>query len=604
MKELLQILGYLRHYKVPLFLSIVSNILMAVFVVVSIPTIIPFFQILFDRVPEAPAEQPAFSINQIEAFAQYHFASLIEQRGRDGALTLVCIALAVLFLLKNFFRYMAMFFMAIVRNGIVADLRQQLFDKYIDLPLAFFSGEKKGDLISRITTDVQEIEFSVLGMLQALFREPIVIIGSVAFMLWISPSLTLFVLVLILFTILVIGGISRTLKRKSLAAQRSIGNLVAITEESLQGMRIIKGFNAQELQEQKFARENNTYRRLLTRILWRRDLSSPLSEFLGIAVVSVLLWYGSQQVFQQAITPEIFFAFLFAFFNVIDPGKNFSTAYYHVQKGMGAMHRINEILDLPDRIHQKPDGIALQEFRESIEFRNVAFRHKGSDTWALQKINIRINKGQVVALVGSSGSGKSTLADLIPRFHDVTEGEILVDGINIKDYKLKTLRAQMGIVSQDAILFNDSIRNNIIFSSAGKSEQDILSAARNAHAHMFITEAPQGYDTIIGDRGMKLSGGERQRLTIARALLKNPPILILDEATAALDSESERLVQQALERVMEGRTSIVIAHRLSTIQHADVIYVLKEGEIVESGTHAELLQRDGEYQKFIRLQAV
>lgn len=604
MKAIRQILGYLRSYKLPLFLSILSNILMAIFVVVSIPTIIPFFQILFDRVPDIPAEAPELTFRTAEAWANYQFAGLIESQGRTGALTVVCIAIAVLFFLKNFFRYMAMFFLAIVRNGIVSDIRQQLFDKYIDLPLAFFSGEKKGDLISRITTDVQEIEFSILGMLQAVFREPIVILGSIGFMIYISPELTLFVAVLLAFTIVVIGFVSRTLKRKSLAVQRSIGKLVAITEETLQGMRIVKGFNAQDLQEKKFSRENHNYRHLLTRILWRRDLSSPLSEFLGIAVVSILLWYGSQQVFLDTLSPEVFFAFLFAFFNVIDPSKTISTAYYHIQKGMGAMERINEILDLPDRIQQKPDGIALTDFRESIELRNVSFRHKGSDTWALKGVNLTIRKGQVVALVGSSGSGKSTLVDLIPRFHDVTEGEILVDGVNIKDYKLKSLRSQMGIVSQEAILFNDTIRNNIIFSSIGKSEQEMMSAAKNAHAHEFIAHAPEGYDTIIGDRGMKLSGGERQRLTIARALLKNPPILILDEATAALDSESERLVQQALERVMEGRTSVVIAHRLSTIQHADVIYVLKEGEIVESGTHAELIESEGEYRKFIRLQAV
>jgi subfamily B ATP-binding cassette protein MsbA len=441
-------------------------------------------------------------------------------------------------------------------------------------------------------------------MLQAVFREPIVIIGSIAFMIYISPQLTLFIAVLLVFTVLVIGGVSRTLKRKSLAVQKSIGSLLAITEETLQGMRIVKGFNAQDLQEKKFSRENTHYRRLLTRILWRRDLSSPLSEFLGIAVVAILLWYGSHQVFRQDLTPEVFFAFLFAFFNVIDPSKTFSTAYYHIQKGMGAMHRINEILDLPDRIPQKTDAIAMDQFRGSIEFRNVSFQYKGSDAWALRDVNITVKKGQVVALVGSSGSGKSTLVDLIPRFHDVTGGEILIDGVNIRDYAISSLRKQMGIVSQDAILFNDTIRNNIVFSSTEKREEEITEAAKHAHAHDFITQSPGGYGTVIGDRGMKLSGGERQRLTIARALLKNPPILILDEATAALDSESERLVQKALERVMQGRTSIVIAHRLSTIQHADVIYVLKEGEVVEQGTHAQLLERDGEYQKFIRLQAV
>ena len=406
MKEVRQILGYLRKYKLALFLGIFSNILMAVFVVVSIPTIIPFFQILFDRAPEISAQKPDFSFGNLETYANYQFGRMIEHFGRNKALTIVCIALTVIFFMKNFFRYMALFFLAIVRNGIVADIRQQIFDKYIDLPLAYFSGEKKGDLISRITTDVQEVESSVIGMLHAVFREPIVIVGSIAFMIYISPQLTLFIAILLAFTVLVIGGVSRTLKRQSLEVQRRIGSLVSITEETLQGMRIVKGFNAQNLQEQKFRRENTSYRRLLTRIIWRRDLSSPLSEFLGIAVVSLLLWYGAQQVFADSITPEVFFAFLFAFFNVIDPSKTISNAYYHIQKGMGAMHRINEVLDLPDRIERSPDAMQMTDFREGIEFRNVSFRYKGSDTWALRNVDLKIPKGQVVALVGSSGLWK------------------------------------------------------------------------------------------------------------------------------------------------------------------------------------------------------
>ncbi len=603
MKEFLQIVGYLRNYKAPLFLSILMNVLMALFMVVSIPAVIPFFQILFDRVPQI-AEMPELTLSNLEQYGNYKFSELIRIHGRNKALTWVCFVLVFLFFMKNLCRYLAMFFMAIVRNGIVRDIRQQLFSKYIGLPLSFYSGEKKGDLISRITTDVQEIEFSVLGMLQAIFREPVVIIGSIAFMIYVSPHLTLFAAALVAITVLIMGWIARTLKRKSLAAQRSIGSLVSTTEESLQGMRIIKGFNAQELQERKFAEENNRYRRLLTRILWRRDLSSPLSEFLGIVVVSVLLWYGSQRVFEQALSPEIFFAFLFAFFNVINPAKAFAQAYYHVQKGMGAMQRINEIIDIRSLDAEVKTEIPFPGFRDHIEFRNVSFRYSDTDTWVLQNINLRIGKGQVVALVGSSGSGKSTLADLVPRFHDVTEGTIFIDGVDIRKYARNSLREHMGIVSQEAILFNDTIRNNILFSTTGKTEDDIHMAARHANAHDFIMDTPNGYDTVIGDRGMKLSGGERQRLAIARALLKNPPILILDEATAALDSASERAVQEALEHVMEGRTSIVIAHRLSTIQHADRIFVLRDGVIVEQGTHEELTGSDGEYQKFLRLQVV
>jgi len=496
-----------------------------------------------------------------------------------------------------------MFFMAFARNGVVRDLRKKLFDKYLDLPFAYFSNERKGDLISRITTDVQEIESSILRVLETTFREPIIIIGSVSFMLLISPKLTGFVFVLIIFTVFIIGGVSRTLRRKSRYAQDMLANIVSIVEESLGGIRIIKAFNGEKLQDSKFSEQNDGYMHLLTRILWRRDLSSPLSEFLGITVVVVLLWYGSKQVFSGELIAETFFAFLFAFYNVISPAKSFSSAYFFIQKGLASVDRLNEIYALENPISNAPDSQGIKEFNGAIEFQNVSFTYPGSEVRVLKDINLTIKKGQIVALVGSSGSGKSTLADLIPRFHDPTEGKILIDGLDVRKYVISDLREQIGVVSQEAILFNDTIRNNISFSEEAKDQNSIIKSAEYANAHEFILETEKGYDTVIGDRGMKLSGGQRQRLTIARALLKNPPILVLDEATAALDSESEKLVQDALEHVMTGRTSVIIAHRLSTIRHADTIFVLKEGRIVEQGTHDELLNRDGEYKKFVGLQA-
>lgn len=602
MKEIRQLLGFVKDYKGYVALNIVSNILMALFMVVSIPALIPFLQILFDRSP-AVVEPQEFSFGNLEPWVQYQFSQLLTNNTKEEALAMVCVALVAIFFFKNFFRYMSMFFMAFVRNGIVRDIRKRLFDRFLDLPFSYFSTERKGDLISRITADVQEIEFSILRVLETTFREPIVIIGSVGFMLVISPQLTLFVFALILFTVFIIGGISRSLRKKSRTAQNKLANIISVVEESLGGMRIIRAFNGSALQEDKFNVENESYRHHMLRIFWRRDLSSPLSEFLGVTVVVVLLWYGSKLVFNDQLGPETFFAFLFAFYNVISPSKSFSAAYYSIQKGLASMDRINEIMAAVNPIADKPDARPLKSFEDCIEFRNVTFRYPGSEVEVLKNINLKIRKGQIIALVGSSGSGKSTLADLVPRFHDPTSGSILIDGVDIRDYLVADLRNAMGIVSQEAILFNDTIRNNIQFSKEERPMDDVIKAAEYANALEFIEETEAGFDTEIGERGMKLSGGQRQRLTIARALLKNPPILILDEATAALDSESERLVQSALDHVMEGRTSIIIAHRLSTIRHADAIYVMKEGEIVEYGTHEELQEMDGEYNKFVRLQA-
>jgi len=470
------------------------------------------------------------------------------------------------------------------------------------LPLAFFTRGKKGDLMARISTDVNEIEYSILNVMESLFKEPIVIIGSIMFMLFTSVSLTLFVFVLIIFTAVIVGRISRNLKRQSKVVQQQASDLMIHVEESLNGMRIVQGFNAQEYQQSRFGSISDNYRRLLTRIMYRRDLSSPLSEVLGITIVSVLLWYGARLVFRAELQPETFFAFLYAFFNVIAPSKSFSSAYYHIQKGLAAVDRVNEVLHNTEEIKQADNAKPITSFQKEIEFKNVGFHYLKDGEWVLQHINLRIPKGQVVAIVGSSGSGKSTLVDLLPRFHDVSEGSIVIDGTDIRDVNIKQLRSLMGIVNQDPVLFHDTLFNNIAFGNPNATLDEVIAVAKIAQIHDFIMSTPRQYDTIVGDRGSTLSGGERQRMTLARALLMNPPILILDEATASLDSKSERQVQEALARVMEGRTSIVIAHRLSTIQYADQIIVLQDGRIVETGDHASLMQRQGEYAKFVGLQ--
>lgn len=443
-----------------------------------------------------------------------------------------------------------------------------------------------------------------MGVMEALVREPIVITGSLAYMLWVSPALTGFVFGLLLFSGIIIGGIGKSLRKQSGEAQSRLGLLMSLVEETLGGLRIIKGFNAEQWQAERFGHENDGYARAITRLSRRRDLASPLSEFLGIAIASVLLWYGAKQVFAGHITGPTFITFLYAFYSITEPAKAFSAATYSIRKGMGALERVEAVLGAPVSIRDSDTALAVQHFEEKIEFRNVSFHYANAERGALESINLEIKKGKIVALVGASGAGKSTMADLLPRFYDPTEGQILLDGKDIRELRLRDLRGLMGIVSQEAILFNDTVRNNIAFSTAEASAQEVEAAAKAANAHEFILQLPEGYDTNIGDRGSKLSGGQRQRLTIARALLKNPPILILDEATSALDSESEKLVQAALERLLENRTALVIAHRLSTVQHADEIIVLDAGRIVERGNHESLMREGKIYRKLVELQAL
>ena len=604
MQSFWRLLGYIRNYRLNVGLNILCNILTAFFTVASLPLMIPFLRILFDQTQ--PPQQPvlfAWDAEVIQAYFQYHFGLFIQQQGKETGLVYVCGLILASFFLKNFFRYFSLFFMAPVRNGIIRDLRKQLFDKLLLLPLAYFSDERKGDLISRITADVQEVEWSILNVLEAVFREPLIIIGSLGIMLLISPYLTFFVFILIIFTALVIGGIGKTLRKPSGVVQEKLGQIVSITEEALSGLRVIKGFNAQQYQRDKFGTVNNDYRRALTHLLWRKDLASPLSEFLGITVVAVLLWYGSRSVFSAQMDAATFLSFIMAFYYVIDPSKSLTRAVYNIQKGVAAMERVERVLDAPKVIPEPAKPTPLTAFSHQIEYRNVSFRYTPDGPNVLSDIKVKLAKGQALALVGASGAGKSTMADLLPRFYDVAEGSILLDGTDIREYRLQDLRSLIGIVTQESILFNDTIYNNIVFGLPGVTEKEVIEAARIANAHEFILAAG-GYHTMIGDRGSKLSGGQRQRLTIARAILKNPPILVLDEATSSLDSESEKLVQQALVELMKNRTSIIIAHRLSTIQHADEIIVLDQGRVIERGNHAQLMAQSGEYRKLVALQKV
>ncbi len=601
MSSFWRLLKYVRNYRINAILNIVFNLLYVVFSTLSIGLLWPFLKVLFSSIPQQ-VDPVSFAWNKeaIAGFLQYQFVSFITEHGQAKALTMICISIVVVFFLKNLFRYLAIMMMASVRTGVVRDIRQQLFQKMVQLPLSYFSEKRKGDIMARMTADVQEIEWSVLNAIEAIFREPIMIIVSLAILLLMSAKLTFFVFILLIITAVLIGGVGKTLKRKSAIAQELLGGLLSTLEETLGGLRIIKGFTAQNQVAKVFGKENNAYRDTMTQLLWRKDLSSPLSEFLGVSVFVVLLWYGAQEVFEGQLEAAAFMVYLGIFYQIINPAKSFSTAYYNVQKGIAASERVGEILGAPIAIKNQENPIAIESFKDEIMFDSVSFAY--TDQPVLSNINLTIKRGQTLAIVGPSGGGKSTIADLLMRFYEVSQGAILIDGVNIKSYDINQLREQMGIVSQDPILFNDTVFNNIAFGIENATEQHVIEAAKVANAHDFITELPNGYQTNIGDRGDKLSGGQKQRITIARALLKNPPILILDEATSSLDAASEKLVQDALINVMEGRTSFVIAHRLSTIRYADTIIVLQDGRIVESGNHEELVSKGGSYSKLAKLQ--
>ena len=606
MKYFRKIIKYTYPYKNFAFLNILFNILYAIFNVLSVLAFIPVLNILFKQENKVALRPIYTGFSNIGSYGKdifYYFISQnIEDKGSVNTLLLICLLAFLLFFFKNLFRYLASYVLVFLRNGTVKDLRDGLYHSIIELPISYFSEKRKGDIIARMTSDVQEVENSFLTSLEAIVREPLTIVISLTMMLIISLKLTLFILILLPVSGFIISAISKKLKANSLKAQRETGNFLSFIEETLTGLRIIKSFNAENTIKRKFNNSTEKFKNLMTSVLHRKMLASPMSEFLGSTTIIAILWYGGKLVLEDKslLKPEEFLTYIMLFYTILNPVKAITTAYYNIQKGDASAERIMEILEAKNEIIDKPNAINKTGFKSEIEFKNIYFKYK--DDYVLKDFSLIIPKGKTIALVGKSGSGKSTLANLITRFYDVNKGSILIDGKNIKDISKKSLRNLMGIVTQDSILFNDTVINNLKLGADNASENQIKEAAEIANAYEFIKDLPNQFETNIGDSGNTLSGGQKQRLSIARAVLKNTPIMILDEATSSLDTESEQLVQKALEKMMQNRTSLVIAHRLSTIQKADVIVVMKEGEIVEQGKHRELLAEKGEYYKLVNMQ--
>lgn len=606
MKKFLKIFRFVYPYKWYAVGNIICNILGSLFGLLSFVAMIPFLQILFKTTEfvSAKAEVTDSFIGNLKASFNSLIVNTINDHGASYALMIIIIIVIFASLLKNLFVYLSLWFLSPMRQGVVEDIRNELFRKIMILPIGYFSDERKGDIISKMTNDVNEVEVSIVRSLEMFFRDPITIIVYLVSLILMSPGLTLFVFVLLPISGFIIGRIGRNLKKSSFKGQKRMGSLLSILEEALGGLRIIKAFNAEEKVTSKFENTNSFYTLLMVKMSRRRDLASPVSEFLGTIVVALVLWYGGSMVLNgtSSLNGAGLIVYVGMFYMIINPAKSFSTAYFNIIKGLASAERIETILGAETKIKNKENPKEIKQFESCIEYRNVNFKYEND--YVLKNINLKIEKGKTIALVGQSGSGKSTFVDLLPRFYDVEEGEILIDGINIKDYSLESLRAIMGNVNQEPILFNDTFYNNIAFGLNLSSMEDVINAAKIANAHDFIIATSNGYYTNTGDRGNKMSGGQRQRVSIARAMVKNPPIMILDEATSALDTESEKLVQDAIENLMLNRTSIVIAHRLSTVRNADMICVFHEGAIVEQGKHEELIALNGIYTKLYNLQTL
>ena len=595
---------FIKPYKRYVVLAFVFNLLGAIFGAFQFAALQPVLEVLFGihkEVIAKPAEW-ALTVDSIKNNIMYELTDIIQKFGPEKALVYIGVFLIIMVFLKVLFTYLALYVLVPLRNGVVRDIRNQIYLKILELPIGFFSEERKGDIIARMTGDVQEIDNSIMSSLEMLLKEPLIILTSLIFMVYMSWSLTLFVFLLLPVVGYLIGKVGKSLKKPSMRGQNKMGELLSTIEESLSGLRIIKAFNAEKKVRDYFKKQNTEYYNIMNSLMWRRYLAHPMSEFLGTAVIVIVLWYGGKLVLSNNsdLSAAGFLVYLVFFYSIINPAKSFTTAFYAIQKGLASMERIDKVMMAENNIVDKENPLAVKTFTSQIEYKDVTFRYNEDDV--LKKVNLTIPIGKTVALVGQSGSGKSTFVDLLPRFYDVSGGEILVDGIDIRDYKIADLRGLMGNVNQDPILFNDTFFNNISFGLEHATLEQVENAAKVANAHDFIIATTEGYQSNIGDRGGKLSGGQRQRVSIARAVLKNPPILILDEATSALDTESEKLVQEALENLMKNRTSIVIAHRLSTIKNADLICVFHEGEIVERGNHEELLAVDGIYRKLYGMQ--
>ena len=608
MKEFLNVLRrFVPPYKKYLILSVVFNILSAILNIFSFAALIPILQILFQTSDAATAtELMAWDWTNIQAVLMnnmnYYVNGLIAEWGQTTTLLFIGLFLAATTFLKTGAYFLSAATIIPIRTGVVRDIRNQLYEKITSLPLGFFSEERKGDIIARMSGDVQEIENSIMASLEMLFKNPILIVSYFAALIFISWELTLFTLIIVPIMGWFMGWVGRKLKAQSIQAQALWSDTMSQVEETLGGLRIIKAFCAEKRMNRRFDSINSAYRNDIMRVNIRQSSAHPMSEFLGTIMIVIVLWFGGILVINNhTLSGPIFIYYMVMLYSIINPLKGFSKAGYNIPKGLASMERVDKILMAENDIKEPEQPKHLQSFEHQIEFRHVSFRY--GEQWVLKDINLVIPKGKTIALVGQSGSGKSTLVDLIPRYYDVQEGEVLIDGINVKDLGIYDLRQLIGNVNQEAILFNDTFRNNISFGVTSATQEQIEEAAKIANAYDFITASEQGFDTNIGDRGGRLSGGQRQRVSIARAILKNPPILILDEATSALDTESERLVQDALERLMKTRTTVAIAHRLSTIKNADEICVLHDGKIVERGTHEELLASDGYYKKLHEMQS-
>lgn len=594
MKGLFRIVKLLHPYRFSLLGFGFLTFLSILFSVVSLTMVIPFLQVLFDRV-EAPTVKPEISMNiqSILDTVYYYLGQNVVEGNKATILFMLCISVVVLFFLKNFLTYLSLHILAPMRTGVISTLRQKVYYKVCELPLSYFSEQRKGDIMNRMSSDVVEVEWSIMNSIVSCMRDPFVVIAYLVMMFVFSPRLSLFILILLPVSAIIIGGIGKTLKSATFNGQKILSDIMVIFEETLGGIRIVKAFRAEDKLKKSFDEKNENFARIGNSIFRKRSLSSPMSEFLGSIVIAVVMWFGGKLVLNEQLNPEVFITYIAMFSQVISPAKAFSASFYNLQKGIVSLDRIEEITNTENTLVDKPNAKKITQFSDKISLENIVFGYETRPV--IQGINLEIPKGKTIALVGESGAGKSTLADLTARFYDVQGGQVKIDGTDVRDIELDSLRQLMGIVPQQAILFNDTIANNIAFGEENIDLNRVIEAAKLANAHEFILQTEKGYETNIGDQGLKLSGGQRQRIAIARALYKNPSILILDEATSALDTESERLVQDALNKLMENRTTLVIAHRLSTIQNADQIVVLEKGKIAEQGTHQELMQQNGIY---------